>query len=107
MLTLSRKNRYCRSIILARLPSPKDVGYIHAVIVASDVVENANVDDVPQLTTSSVPSNTILPPFPLLNVGPFVSVPSLPRPLKSVHVLPLPGYDEPVPASKYKTKLPV
>jgi hypothetical protein len=44
---------------------------------------------LPKLMTSSIPSKTILPPFPALNIGPFVSVPLL-LPLKSFQLLPEP-----------------
>jgi hypothetical protein len=51
------------------------------------------------VTKSFDPSNTIDPPFALLYVGPFVSVPVRPFPLKSVHVVPVPGYEDVLPAS--------
>ena len=45
----------------------------------------------PTLTKSSVASKNILPQFEPLNVGPLVSVPLYALPLKSFHVVPVPG----------------
>ena len=59
--------------------------------------------DEPCTTISSVSSKSILPPFPESNVGPLVNVPLL-LPAKSLHVVPLPGYDFLFAASTAKTK---
>ena len=56
-----------------------------------------------EIIQSSIPSNTILPPFAELYVGPFVNVPFLPLPLLSYQVVPVVGYDLELPASKYST----
>ena len=44
------------------------------------------------------------PLLALLYVGPFVSVPVRPFPLKSVHVVPVPGYDAVLPASRWSAR---
>ena len=48
---------------------------------------NCNVVDAGGFIKSFVPSNTILPPFAELNVGPFVNVPLFPLLLTSFQVV--------------------
>lgn len=45
-----------------------------------------------------------LPPFNELYVGLPVNIALFPLPLKSVHVVPVPGYDDALPASKFNVK---
>ena len=53
---------------------------------------------------SLLPSTRIEPPSSLLNVGPFVNVPSFPLPLKSFQVVPLPGYDFTLAPSRHSAR---
>jgi hypothetical protein len=59
---------------------------------------------VPKLIVSSTPSNTIDPPFVLENPGLFINVPLLLLLLKSVQIVPLPGYDLVFAASRLSTR---
>mgnify|MGYP003659348097 CR=1 FL=1 len=52
---------------------------------------------------SLVPSNEIVPAFVVLNVGPLVSTPLRPLPLKSFMVVPWPAYDFRFAASTHNT----
>jgi hypothetical protein len=52
---------------------------------------------------SLTPSKTILPPFVELNVGPFINVPLLLFLDKSLHIVPVVGYERVFAASKYNT----
>ena len=49
---------------------------------------------------SFTPSNTMLPLLPELKAGPFTNVPLFPLPLKSFQIVPEPGYDLVLAASK-------
>ena len=97
------------------LPFPKWILNLFVVVISylKDVFWSKNIFCVPSITAvfkknsivkllkegiefvivqlSSAPSNTIIPPFAELKVGPFVKVPLLLFPLTSLQVVPLSG----------------